>query len=406
MQDTPIRGASTDAPTLTGLLAPFDYVPRTRVVFGAGTVARLGELAAELGGRRVFLVTDKGLRDAGHEQRGIESLKSAGLQVTVFDETTPNPTTDDVDRALLLARRDDVDLIVGLGGGSSMDCAKGVNFLLTNGGRMEDYWGVGKAAKPMLPMIAVPTTAGTGSEAQSFALIAQAGSHRKMACGDKKAACKVAILDPELTLSMPASVTRATGIDALSHALETYVTRPRNAISQLFSRQAWKLLARGFPEVLANPAGMEGRSAVLLGAHLAGAAIENSMLGATHALANPLSARFGTTHGVAIGIMLPHVIRYNAQAVAPLYTRLATEIDLCEHDDPAGSGKLADFVGELIGESGSPTDLKSLDVDRGLIPTLAAEAAEQWTATFNPRPVDVNSLQELYQCAYSNNGRV
>jgi alcohol dehydrogenase len=104
--------------------------------------------------------------------------------------------------------------------------------------------------------------------------------------------------------------------------------------------------------------------------------------------------------------MLPHVIRYNAQAVAPLYTRLATEIDLCEHDDPAGSGKLADFVGELIGESGSPTDLKSLDVDRGLIPTLAAEAAEQWTATFNPRPVDVNSLQELYQCAYSNNGRV
>jgi alcohol dehydrogenase len=405
MQDSPFRGETSDASILTGLLAPFDYVPRTRVVFGAGTVARLGELAVEAGGRRVFLVTDKGLRDAGHEQRGIESLQAAGLHVTVFDETTPNPTTDDVDRALALAKRDDVDLIVGLGGGSSMDCAKGVNFLVSNGGRMEDYWGVGKATKPMLPMIAVPTTAGTGSEAQSFALIAQAGSHRKMACGDKKAACKVAILDPELTLSMPESVTRATGIDALSHALETYVTRPRNAISQLFSRQAWKLLARGLPQVLANPTAMEARSAVLLGAHLAGAAIENSMLGATHALANPLSARFGTTHGVAIGIMLPHVIRYNADTVAPLYGRLAADIDLSEPDDPESAERLADFVQDLIGGTGSPTDLRSLNVDEGLIPTLAAEAAEQWTANFNPRPVDVNSLQELYQCAYSNNGR-
>jgi alcohol dehydrogenase class IV len=406
MQESPLRGDPSDASIPTGLLAPFDYLPQTRVVFGAGTVARLGELAAELGGRRIFLVTDKGLRDAGHEQRGLDSLKDAGLHVTVFDETTSNPTTDDVDRALNLARRDDVDLIVGLGGGSSMDCAKGVNFLLSNGGRMEDYWGVGKATKPMLPMIAVPTTAGTGSEAQSFALIAQAGSHRKMACGDKKAACRVAILDPALTLSMPASVTRATGVDALSHALETYVTRPRNAISQLFSRQAWKLLARGLPEVLANPTAMEARSAVLLGAHLAGAAIENSMLGATHALANPLSARFGTTHGVAIGIMLPHVIRYNSQAVAPLYGRLAAEIDLCDGNDPAAGDKLAAFVQKLIVGSGSPADLRSLSVDPGLIPTLAAEAAEQWTATFNPRPVDVDSLQELYRCAYSHNGHV
>jgi alcohol dehydrogenase len=204
---------------------------------------------------------------------------------------------------------------------------------------------------------------------------------------------------------MPESVTRATGIDALSHALETYVTRPRNAISQLFSRQAWKLLARGLPQVLANPTAMEARSAVLLGAHLAGAAIENSMLGATHALANPLSARFGTTHGVAIGIMLPHVIRYNADTVAPLYGRLAADIDLSEPDDPESAERLADFVQDLIGGTGSPTDLRSLNVDEGLIPTLAAEAAEQWTANFNPRPVDVNSLQELYQCAYSNNGR-
>ncbi len=213
----------------------------------------------------------------------------------------------------MLPGRANVDLIVGLGGGSSMDCAKGVNFLLTNGGRMEDYWGVGKATKPMLPMIAVPTTAGTGSEAQSFALIAQAESHMKMACGDKKAACRIAILDPELTVSMPASVTAATGIDAISHAVETFVCNRRNAISQLFSRQAWRLISHGFPRVLADPTDLDARGAMLLGAHLAGAAIENSMLGAAHSMANPLSAHFDTTHGVAIGVLLPHVIRLMAQ---------------------------------------------------------------------------------------------
>ncbi|MCA9067129.1 MAG: iron-containing alcohol dehydrogenase, partial [Planctomycetaceae bacterium] len=190
----------------------FDFDPRTRVVFGQGTLGRLGELTAELG-KRVLLVTDRGLRDAGHEERALHTLGSAGLAVKVFDDVHPNPTTDDVQRGLTIAREHQTDVIVGLGGGSSMDCAKGINFLLTNGGQMEDYWGVGKATKPMLPMIAVPTTAGTGSEAQSFALIANSQTHMKMACGDKKAACKVAILDPDLTISMPASVTAATGID-------------------------------------------------------------------------------------------------------------------------------------------------------------------------------------------------
>jgi alcohol dehydrogenase len=261
-----------------GGLPAFDFDPRTRVVFGSGTVNRLGELTAELGSR-VLLVTDKGLREAGHEDRAIQALRSAGLQVTVFDDVHPNPTTDDVERGLRLARDVQTDVIVGLGGGSSMDCAKGINFLLTNGGRMEDFWGVGKASKPMLPMIAVPTTAGTGSEAQSFALIANAQTHMKMACGDKKAACKVAILDPDLTMSMPAQVTAATGIDALSHALETYVTKPRNPVSQMFSRRAFRLLSFGFPRVLENPQDSLARSAMLLGAHLAGAAIENSMLG-------------------------------------------------------------------------------------------------------------------------------
>ena len=401
MQAPPHRlDTSHDRKTNNGAAPVFDFQPRTRVVFGAGVLSRLGELCLELGAKRVLLVTDNGLEKVGHPQRGIESMAAAGLAVTVYDEVHCDPTTEDVERGLSVARAADIDLIVGLGGGSSMDCAKGINFLLTNGGRMEDYWGVGKATRAMLPMIAVPTTAGTGSEAQSFALIAQPKSHMKMACGDPKAACRVALLDPELTLSMPATVTAATGVDALSHALETYVTTRRNPISKLFSRQAWHSLSRGFPAVIENSQDVVARENMLLGAHLAGAAIENSMLGATHALANPLSAHCGLTHGVAIGVMLPHVIRFNAAAVGGLYGDLAADIGLCDRSDPDAAGALARYLTALTAKAGMPVRLGDCDVDQSLLPVLAGEAAQQWTGTCNPRPVTADSLRELYEQAY------
>ncbi len=379
----------------------------TQVLFGPGTSKRLGDLARELKGQRVLLVTDQGLARAGHEQHAVESLKAAGLQVTVFDEVQHDPTTADVDRGLRVAQQAQIDLIVGLGGGSSMDCAKGINFLMTNGGRMEDYWGFGKAPKPMLPLIAIPTTAGTGSEAQSFALIADSQTHMKMACGDKKAAARIAILDPELTLSMPQSVCAATGIDAISHAIEAHVTTARTAISQRFSRRAWQLLSMAFPAVICEEQPghtdettlLTDAGAMLLGAHFAGAAIENSMLGATHALANPLSAHFGLTHGVAIAVMLPQVIRFNAGATNGLYGELAADAGLCSADDPQAGRILAARMVELAKLVDLPTSLAACGVSQKMIPVMAAEAAAQWTAKFNPRPVDVTSLQELYECA-------
>lgn len=394
---------------------PFDFASSTRVVFGAGTSKRLGSLATELGGQRVLLVTDKGLAQAGHERHAVESLQQSGLQVTVFDEVHHDPTTDDVDRGLEVAREANINLIVGLGGGSSMDCAKGINFLLTNGGRMEDYWGSGKALKPMLPLIAVPTTAGTGSEAQSFAIIAHSQTHMKMACGDKKAAARIAILDPDLTKTMPPSVAAATGIDAISHAIESHVTTARTAMSQLFSRRAWVLLSSGVvgrewkvdgeakaphsPPLASNPQAARGE--MLLGAHWAGVAIENSMLGATHSLANPLSAHFGLTHGIAIAVMLPHVIRFNASHVGRLYGELAADAGLCEFDDPRAGEVLADHLAVLAIQLKLPRSLNECGVTHDLLPKMATEAAAQWTAKFNPRPVDANSLRELYECAMS-----
>lgn len=377
----------------------FDYHPRTRVVYGPGRMDRLGTLAKGLGATRVLVCTDPGIRAAGHADRGVRSLREAGLEVIVFDEIHPNPTTLDVDRGLAVARDARADLLVGLGGGSSMDCAKGINFLLTNGGRLRDYQGFGKANRPMLPMIAVPTTAGTGSEAQSFAVIGDPETHVKMACGDEKAAFRVAILDPELTVSMPRPVTAATGIDAIAHAVETYVTRPRNEMAQLFGRRAWSLLAENFPAALDEPEDVEARGAMLLGAHFAGAAIENSMLGAAHALANPLTARYDTTHGVAVGVMLPHVVRFNASVVGELYADLADDLDLCDRDDPEASLRLADFLTGLLVRARLPTRLAECDVREADLWDLAETAAKQWTGNFNPRPVDTASLEELYRCA-------
>jgi alcohol dehydrogenase len=321
-------------------------------------------------------------------------LRAAGLAVAVFDEVQENPTGRHVEAAAAVARQHGADLLVAVGGGSAMDVAKGTNFVVTNGGSIADYQGFGKATKPMLPSIGVPTTAGTGSEAQSYALIADESSHLKMACGDKKAAFRIAVLDPEVTLTQPRMVTAVTGLDSVAHALESYVTTTRNVLSQTFARQAWNLLNRNFERVLDRPEDLAARADMQLGAHLAGMAIEASMLGCAHACANPLTAHYGTTHGVAVGVMLPHVIRYNASAVESLYAELARDAGL-----PDGAEALARRVTALLRAAGLPTTLAECGVSRDILPVLAVEAGEQWTARFNPRPVTEADLRRLYEAA-------
>ncbi len=370
------------------LLGSFDHQPRTRIVFGNGVASRVGELARELGSKRILVVTDAGIVKAGHAARAVAALNEAGLQAVLFDGVKENPSTRNVDECVSVAREFQADLIIGLGGGSSMDTAKGCNFILTNGGVMQDYWGVGKATKPMLPMMAVPTTAGTGSECQSFALISDEVTHAKMACGDSKCAPKIALLDPELTVSMPHSVTVLTGIDAIAHAVETAVTKKRNAISVMYSRESFRLLIQGFERVLRDPQDIEARGFMLLGAALAGMAIENSMLGAAHSCANPLTANFHIVHGHAVGMMLPHVIRFNSHlAEAALEYR-----DLFD-------GDLAARITDLLSEAGLPTTLTACGISNDSIPQLAKEAASQWTAQFNPRALSEDDFVKVYEAA-------
>lgn len=377
-----------------------DFQPRTRLVFGANSVDRLGELALELGARRVFVVSDPGIVRAGHTERGLAALRRSSLETMLFDGTQENPTTETVSRALDVAEGFQPDLIVGLGGGSSMDCAKGVNFLYSCGGRMQDYWGRGKATGPMLPMIGVPTTAGTGSEAQSFALISDAETHVKMACGDPRAACAVAVLDPTLTVTQPRMVTALTGLDAMTHALETWVTRPRNAISTIYSREGWRLLHQNFARVLDDPTDVEARGNMQLGAFFAGLAIETSMLGAAHALANPLTAEYSVVHGQAVSLMLPHVIEYNAAEFGHLYAELTASTNGGPVKSTGGAAALADFFRMQTSKSGLKTRLAELNIQRDSLPRLASAAAQQWTAGFNPRMVKEADLLLLYEQAF------
>lgn len=382
-------------------MIPFDFQARTRIVFGPHKIDALGELAGELGARRALVVSDPGIVKAGHVERGMAALRKAGISAVLFDDVHENPTTENVDAGLQIAKRQDPEVIIGLGGGSAMDCAKGINFLLTNGGRMQDYWGIGKALKPMLPMIAVPTTAGTGSETQSFALISDAETHVKMACGDKKASFRVAILDPELTVSQPEMVTALTGIDAISHALETYVTNVRNPASLSFSREAWLLLSENFIRVIDDASDINARSGMQLGACFAGLAIENSMLGATHALANPLTTHFGVPHGQAIAVMLPHVIRFNGAEFGGWYSDLLNNTggangDTAEHHNVEA---LASLVESFVKAAKLKSRLADLGVGREQLTKLATDAAKQWTCKFNPRVLEERDLLGLYEQA-------
>jgi alcohol dehydrogenase len=375
----------------------FDWVPRTRVVFGSGSVERLGGLARELGMTHVLLVADPGIVASGHAPRADAVLRAACLRVTSFHGFDANPDTDMVAAGARMAAGRGIDGLVAFGGGSSLDCAKGINFLLTGGGHLSEYRGYARARGPMLPMIGVPTTAGTGSDAQSYAVIADAKTHLKMACGDPGAAFRVAILDPDLTGTQPREVAAATGYDALSHVVESWVSTARTPLSRTFAREGWELINGNLERVLRGSPDAEARGGMLLGAHFAGLAVEASMLGAAHACANPLTARYNVTHGIAVALMLPHVVRWNAAAVGHDYDDL-----LCEagaSTDTAGE-RLAARLEALSRACGFPTTLEAAGVAEPALPALGRDAAGQWTGGFNPRPVTAASALALYRRAF------
>jgi alcohol dehydrogenase len=366
-------------------MTPFTSHARTTVIFEPGGLGRLGEFARSLGFARTLLVADEGMVTAGYVARALRSLDDGGVAALGWHAFGENPHSAALESGRAFAAGFAPDSVIGLGGGSSMDAAKGVNFLLSNGGRIHDYWGYGKAKRPLLPMIGVPTTTGTGSEAQSYAVISDAETHRKMACGDPSAAFRVALLDPELAASQPRRVLAASGYDAIAHAAETWVSTRRTAFSDCYAREAWRLLDANFERALTGAGGIETAGRMQIASYLAGAAIEHSMLGAAHACANPLTQFHGTAHGHALAILLPHVVRFNHTASNGRYAELHPE--------------LAARLEELRAAAGLPRTLSETGVTAGDVTRLSLAAAEQWTGKFNPRRFDAAAAQEIYLCA-------
>ncbi len=372
------------------MIESFASRPSPKLVFGPGTLRELPACVREVGGSAVFLVSDTGIVRAGHVERARQFLENAGLAVSLYDHSHENPTEADAVTCRDAARQSKFDCIVALGGGSSMDTAKACNFLLTNGGAMRDYHGYGKATQPMLPFIAIPTTSGTGSECQSYALVSRDDTHEKMACGDPKARARIAILDPDLTETQPRSVATLTGLDALAHALESAVSTKRNAISSLYSEGAFRHLAVAIGDVIDGRATRDDRGHMQLGAALAGLAIENSMLGGAHASANPLTARHNITHGHAVALMLPHVMRFNAAdpATSAIYARYSAILA----EEKLATSSLVDWVSGLVGRAAFPK-IKVAERD---FTALAQDATKQWTGQFNPRALQVDDYVALY----------
>lgn len=407
----------------------FEFHNPVRLVHGAGAIDQLGQWARQTivdrtaKETRVLLVSDPDLLSVGHPERGQTSLENAGMSVKLFSDFGENPDADMVRRGVAAAAEFDPHLIVAIGGGSSMDCAKAIDLAYCCGGDITDYRGHHNATADLLPIIVAPTTAGTGSEVQSFAIIADDKTHLKMPVGDPQMMPKIAILDPELTRSQPPRVAALTGIDALSHAVEAYVTKDRNAMSITLARQAFALLVDAMPTMLDRPDDLSARRDMQIGATLAGMAIEASMLGAAHATANPLTAEHDVPHGQAVAITLPQVVRLNGTKCARWYDELCRELpdrhpskndthpnddtrfgvdthadDRHRRYDPADAPeRLAHHLEWLVRRAGLANHLDELSIDGSRIDRWVDAALPQWTGTFNPVELNRDIIHGLYR---------
>ncbi|MCB9881329.1 MAG: iron-containing alcohol dehydrogenase [Planctomycetes bacterium] len=379
---------------------------RTRVL--SGSIDRIGDVLRPLGIGSVFVVTDPGIVRCGHAGRMLSLLIDCRASVSGFDAVRENPSKIDVDRcsaALDAAVVDrfggkEPECVLAIGGGSAIDVAKAAILVRAGGGSIEDYRGVGSLGARVPPLIAVPTTAGTGSEVQSFALISDESTHEKFACGDAAIAPRVALLDAELTRTMPRHVTASTGLDTIGHALEALVTTKGSDVSRRAARDAFVLAASAFDRVLTRADDLEAREAMLQSSSLAGLAIENSMLGAAHSIANALTAKFEMAHGEAVALALPEVVRFNSvePAARALYREAAFHAGAAQSSDSddIAIDRLIEQMYAWIGHAG--IDLLASRLRRDVhLRDLAEVASRQWTARFNPRAVDRSAFETILE---------
>ena len=371
--------------------------------FGAGAASRAADIAERFKARKAFLVTDKGVRKAGLVDVVINTLETAGLTVDVFDRTTPEPMVETVQEASkTLAEAGRVDLIVSVGGGSVMDVAKCADVVASNGGSILDFEdGIENPRKVrcLMPHLAIPTTAGTGSETTFWAVFIDPKRRFKTAIQDERLVADVAILDPEMTITMPPAVTAATGMDALTHAIESFVSVHANPITDALCVQSIKLVAQNLKRAVKDGKDTDARANMLLASYMAGAAFNNSSLGIVHTLAEAIGGYYRISHGITNALMLPGVMRFNSRAVVGKLAMVAQLMG----EDISGLKKrnaaelAAGSVADLRKRTGLPGRLREVGVRREDFPALL-DIADRWAnSSGNPRQVTRRQLEKLYE---------
>jgi alcohol dehydrogenase len=379
----------------------FGFFIPTVTLMGVGSHKELGSRVKALGGTRPLIVTDKGITKAGLTAKIADLVKQAGAEPVVFDETIPNPTDENVHAGLKAYQANKCDMIISLGGGSSHDCAKGVGIVATNGGKINDYEGIDKSTKPMPPFIAINTTAGTASEMTRFCIITDLSRKVKMAIVDWRVTPNIAINDPLLMAGMPAGLTAATGMDALTHAVEAYVSTIATPITDACAIKAIELIADNLRAAVANGGDMEARNNMAYAEYLAGMAFNNASLGHVHAMAHQLGGFYDLPHGVCNAILLPHVQRFNMIAKLDRFVDIAHALG--EVVDGLSKREAAELaltaIQTLSADVGIPTGLAGLGVKEKDLETMAQNAQKDACGFTNPRCPSLQDVIGIYRAA-------
>lgn len=386
-------------------MTPFIFNTTKSLVFETGASARLSEVAGQTLGKSVLLVTDPGLRQLGLADPAIASLEAAGHSVAVFDKVEADPSRDTLLQAVEFGREAGATGVLGFGGGSSLDVAKLVALLLGSGEDLDEAWGVAQAKGPRLPLVLVPTTAGTGSEVTPVSIIT-VGAEEKRGVSSPVILPDIAVLDADLTVGLPAHITAATGVDAMVHAIEAYASKSanNNPLSKMLAREALRLLGANIETAVFNGQDKDARGAMLLGSMLAGQAFANSPVAAVHALAYPIGGTFHIPHGLSNALVLPHVLRFNAPDAHTLYAEIAADafpqIAAIEGSQ-ARCAAFIDALADLSKHLGMKTRLRDVDIPKEAIAKMASDAmVQQRLLVNNPREVTERDAYNIYEAAW------
>jgi alcohol dehydrogenase class IV len=371
------------------------------VVFGLGALAEAGFAAARLGARRPFVVTDDGVHDAGWVHQLLVHLRGAGLDPVVWRGITPNPKDVEITQGYEQYRESGCDVLIGIGGGSAMDAAKGIAILSGNGGSILDYAGVDQVTRPIPPLLMIPTTSGTGADVSQFCIVTDTESAVKITIMGRALVPDISITDPLLLTTMPEWLAAATGLDALTHGIESFVSLAHNPLADGHALSAVRLVSHYLPATIQRPEDLGARTQMAQASLEAGLAFTNAILGATHAMSHQVGGLLDLPHGVINGILLPHVIGYNAQTIPDRFRDLALAVGLPVAGAPPEevAGLLSAYVRRLGDEVGVPRGLRDIGVSDEDIPRLAQSTLQDACLSTNPRSADAVDIEGLLRAA-------